>query len=69
MNFLPIGMPKDIDKYFFNRENDIKRINTYIKMVEMDVPNQILITGNHGVGKSILLKKILKDQSENYLTV
>lgn len=32
------------------------------------MPNQILITGNRGVGKTFLLKKILQDSDEKTLT-
>ena len=68
MNFLPVLLPKDIDKYFFNRHEDIKRINAYISMLEKDIPNLILITGYRGVGKTFLLKKVLKDQDNKFLT-
>ena len=68
MKIMPITIPKDIDKYFFNRQKDIKKINAYLSMLEEDIPNQILITGYRGVGKTFLLKKILQDQDEKFLT-
>lgn len=61
-------MPKDIDKYFYNRKKDISKINSYLNMLELDIPNQLLITGYRGVGKTSLLKKVLKNQSKNLLT-
>ena len=60
-------MPKDIDKYFFNREKDIEKISIYLSMLERDIPNQLLITGYRGVGKTFLLKKIMQDQPKNFL--
>ena len=68
MKIMPITIPKDIDKYFFNRQKDIKKINAYLSILEEDIPNQILITGYRGVGKTFLLKKILQDQDEKFLT-
>ena len=68
MKIMPITIPKDFDKYFFNRKSDIKRINAYLSMLEQDIPNQLLITGYRGVGKTFLLKKILKDQNKKFLT-
>ena len=68
MKIMPSTIPKDIDKYFFNRKKDIKHINAYLSMLKEDIPNQILITGYRGVGKTFLLKKILKDQDDEFLT-
>lgn len=68
MNMMPTTVPKNIDKYFFNRKNDIKKINLQINSIYEDLPNQILITGNRGVGKTFLLKKILQDSDEKTLT-
>lgn len=62
-------MPKDIDKYFFNRTKDINMINTQLSTVKFDIPPQLLITGYRGVGKTFLLRKILNDQSSDILTV
>ena len=69
MKIMPISMPKDIDKYFFNRTKDIKMINTQLSTLKFDIPPQMLITGYRGVGKTFLLRKILKDQGNNILTV
>ncbi len=68
MKILPISISKDIDKYFYNREKDIKKINNFLSLLDEDIPNQLLITGYRGVGKTLLLKKILKEQPNKYLT-
>ena len=65
---MPTTVPQNIDKYFYNRKMDIKKINLQIKSIYEDLPNQLLITGNRGVGKTFLLKKILQDTDENTLT-
>lgn len=65
---MPTTVPKNIDKYFFNRKKDIKMINIQISSIYEDLPNQLLITGNRGVGKTFLLKKILHDTDDNTLT-
>lgn len=69
MEQFPRLMPKDIDKYFFNREKEIDQLNTYLSMLEKDIPNQILLTGYRGVGKTFLLRKLLKDQPPQFLTL
>ena len=69
MRIMPVSMPKDIDKYFFNRTKDINMINTQLSTVKFDIPPQLLITGYRGVGKTFLLRKILNDQSSDILTV
>ena len=65
---MPTTVPKNIDKYFYNRQKDIKKINLQINSIYEDLPNQLLITGNRGVGKTFLLKKILQDTDEKTLT-
>ncbi len=65
---MPTNVPKNIDKYFFNRTKDIKKINLQISSIYEDLPNQLLITGNRGVGKTFLLKKILHDTNKKTLT-
>lgn len=66
---MPINIPQNIDKYFYNRKNDIKRINYYINGIYEDLPIPILLTGKRGVGKTFLLKKILNDQKDDVLTI
>lgn len=68
MKIMPVSMPKDIGKYFFNRTKDINMINTQLSTVKFVIPSQILITGYRGVGKTFLLRKILNDQSSDILT-
>ena len=65
---LPLSIPEDIDKYFYNRKNDLKRINSYLKMLNEGIPNQIMITGYRAVGKTFFIKKVLNDQPDNILT-
>lgn len=69
MHFLPVSMPKDINKYFFNRKKDIDLINTQLSMLRMDIPPQLLITGYRGVGKIFLIRKILQDQEDDILSI
>ena len=69
MKIMPVSMPKDIDKYFFNRTKDINMINTQLSTVKLDIPPQLLITGYRGVGKTFLLRKVLKEQNSDILTV
>ena len=65
---LPLSVPADIDKYFYNRKKDVKLLNNYINSINDDIPVQLLITGYRGVGKTFLLKKILNDQPDEILT-
>ena len=68
MKIMPVSMPKEIDKYFFNRRKDIHMINTQLNTVKFDIPPQLLITGYRGVGKTFLLRKVLNSQSSDILT-
>ena len=68
MNSLPVIIPNDINKYFFNRKKEISQINTIISLLDVDASKQLLLTGYRGVGKTFLLKKILNDQPDKYLT-
>lgn len=65
---MPTTIPQNIDKYFYNRTKDMKKINLQISSIYEDLPNQLLITGNRGVGKTFLLKKILHDSPNDTLT-
>ena len=65
---LPLNIPKDIDKFFYNRKKDIKLINAYLNMLNEGIANQILVTGYRAVGKTFFLKKILNDQPNSILT-
>ena len=66
---MPVSIPQNIDKYFFNRKKDITLLNLYISSIYEDLPNQILLTGKRGIGKTFLLKKILNDQKEDIITI
>ena len=66
---LPTTVPDDIDKYFFGRKKDIENVEKYIDALRQDLPNQIEILGRKGVGKTILVKKILKDTDKDILTI
>ena len=66
---MPVSIAQNIDKYFFNRKKDITLLNLYISSIYEDLPNQILLTGKRGIGKTFLLKKILNDQKEDIITI
>lgn len=66
---MPLTVPNDIDKYFYNRQSDIKRISLQLSSIFEDLPCQLLLTGQRGVGKTFLLKKILNDQDDDVLTM
>lgn len=68
MVMLPLNVPTNIEKFFYNRKKDIKLLNNYINSINDDIPIQLLITGYRGVGKTFLLKKILNDQPNQILT-
>ncbi|RAP52067.1 MAG: ATPase [Methanosphaera sp. rholeuAM130] len=68
MKYMPVVMPEDIDKYFYNRTKELKILNTNLEVLEEGIPNQFLITGYRGIGKTSLLKKLLKNQPDKFLT-
>lgn len=63
----PLFLHEDLDKYFYNREEDIKKIKYQINSLNYSLPQQILLTGYRGVGKTYLLKKIIKESEENII--
>lgn len=67
MGNIPLFIPKNIDKYFYNRDKDIKKINFYLNGLHEDISQQLLITGYRGVGKTFLIHKIIKDIDSNFL--
>lgn len=67
MPLLPLSIPNDLDKYFYNREKDLKKLNHYLNALNEDISEQILVTGLRGVGKTYLLKKLLKELPDNIL--
>ncbi len=68
MKYMPIVMPENIDKYFYNREHELTILSTNLALLEEGIPNQFLITGYRGIGKTSLLKKLLKNQPDYFLT-
>lgn len=52
-----------------NREDELRQLNSVLEMREIWIAPKILMTGYRGVGKTTLLKEILKSQPENVLTV
>lgn len=67
MPLLPLSIPQDLDKHFYNREKDIKKLKHYLNALNENISEQILVTGLRGVGKTYLLKKILKELPEDIL--
>ncbi|MDR3223367.1 MAG: ATP-binding protein [Methanobrevibacter sp.] len=65
---IPLGVPKDIDKYFYNREKELVKFKSFIHTLNDNVSNQILLIGFRGVGKSFLLKKLINSLPNNILT-
>ncbi|AEG17881.1 AAA family ATPase [Methanobacterium paludis] len=64
---LPLGVPSDFEKYFYNREKELKKLKNHLNALNEDVAEQILITGYRGVGKTFLLKKLLNELPDNIL--
>jgi uncharacterized protein len=65
---LPLGIPRDLDKYFYNREKELAQLKSFLSSLEHDAANQVLVTGQRGVGKSFLLRKLMMDLPENILS-
>ena len=51
-----------------NRKKELKILNTNLEMLEDGIQNQFLITGYRGIGKTSLLKKLVKNLPEKFLT-
>lgn len=64
---LPLGIPSDLNKYFYNREKELARLKSFLDALKQNAANQILVTGHRGVGKSYLLRKLMFDLPENIL--
>ncbi len=56
------------DEQFYNRENDITLIKSLLETTAKGSPPTIMIVGIRGVGKTVLLKKIIKELKNKYLT-
>ena len=57
----------NLDEYFYNRKNDIKKLKYQIDSLNYSLPQQILLTGYRGVGKTYLLKKIMTEIEPNII--
>lgn len=68
MPILPLGIPSELNKYFYNRKKELKTLKYYLNALNQDISEQILVTGFRGVGKTYLLKKLLDDLPDNILT-
>lgn len=68
MPILPLGIPSDLDKYFYNRRKELITLKSFLKTLNYDVANQILVTGHRGVGKSFLLRKLINELPPNIFT-
>ena len=67
MNSKPLFLHNDLDEYFYNRKKDIKKLKYQIYSLNYSLPQQILLTGYRGVGKTYLLKKIMDEIEPNII--
>lgn len=68
MSIVPLYVPiNEIDKYFYNRTEDIKKIAYYLNSLEIGISQSLLIRGVRGVGKTFLLQKLKQDSKKNFL--
>ena len=67
MNSKPLFLHNDLDEYFYNRKEDIKKLKYQIYSLNYSLPQQILLTGYRGVGKTYLLKKIMDEIEPNII--
>lgn len=66
---IPLFLHDDMDKYFYNRTKEIKRIKYILNSLNESIPQQLLLVGYRGVGKSYLLKKIKKELPDTLLSI
>lgn len=68
MSIVPLYVPiNEIDRYFYNRTEDIKKIEYYLNSLEIGISQSLLIRGVRGVGKTFLLQKLKQDSKKNFL--
>ena len=67
MNSKPLFLHDDLDEYFYNRKEDIKKLKYQINSLNYSLPQQLLITGYRGVGKTYLLKKVMSEIEPNII--
>ena len=65
MNSKPLFLHNDLDEYFYNRKEDIKKLKYQINSLNYSLPQQLLVTGYRGVGKTYLLKKVMSEIEPN----
>ena len=68
MNSKPLFLHNNLDEYFYNRKEDIKKLKYQIDSLNYSLPQQILLTGYRGVGKTYLLKKIMTEIEPNIIS-
>ena len=66
---IPLFLHDDMNKYFYNRTEEIKRIKYLLNSLNESIPQQLLLVGYRGVGKSYLLKKIKKELPDTLLSI
>ena len=69
MNSKPLFLHNNLDEYFYNRKEDIKKLKYQIDSLNYSLPQQILLTGYRGVGKTYLLKKIMTEIEPNIICI
>ena len=70
MKVLPDANRKNLsDEEFYNRTKEIGRLKSLLNTTEYGNPADLLITGQRGIGKTVLLKKIKKELEKDYLVV
>ena len=67
MNSKPLFLHNNLDEYFYNRKEDIKKLKYQIDSLNYSLPQQILLTGYRGVGKTYLLKKLMAEIEPNII--
>ena len=67
MNSKPLFLHDDLEEYFYNRKNDIQKLKYQIDSLNYSLPQQILLTGYRGVGKTYLLKKLMAEIEPNII--
>lgn len=67
MNSKPLFLHNNLEEYFYNRKEDIKKLKYQIDSLNYSLPQQILLTGYRGVGKTYLLKKIMTEVEPNII--
>lgn len=69
MNSKPLFLHDDFERYFYNRDDDLRKLKYQIDSLKFSLPQQILLTGYRGVGKTYLLKKVINEGEPNIVYV